>query len=97
MRYHLSTTKRFDKALLLCVSRGYDISKLRLVMSLLEENGTLPQQYHPHKLKGYKGSNVWECHIEPDWLLIWEQYDNTFVLVMISTGTHSDLFGKKRR
>ncbi|MGN0258436.1 MAG: type II toxin-antitoxin system YafQ family toxin [Bacteroides sp.] len=97
MRYHLSTTKRFDKALLLCVSRGYDISKLRKVMSLLEENGTLPQEYRPHKLKGYKGNNVWECHIEPDWLLIWEQYDDSFVLVMLSTGTHSDLFGKNRR
>jgi len=50
-----------------------------------------------HKLKGYKGKNVWECHIEPDWLLIWEQHDDELLLVMLSTGTHSDLFGKNKR
>ncbi len=97
MKYRITTTKRFDKAFLRCVSRGYDITKLRNAMSILENDGKLPESYRPHKLKGYKGNNVWECHIEPDWLLVWEQYDDRLLLVMISTGTHSDLFGKTRR
>lgn len=97
MKYKISTTKRFDKAVLRCVSRGYDISKLQTVMSILEDTGTLPSQYRPHKLTGFKGNNTWECHIESDWLLIWEQYDYQLLLVMISTGTHSDSFGKKRK
>ena len=97
MKYHITTTKRFDKAFLKCVSRGLDISKLRNAMSLLENEGKLPDTYHPLKLKGYKGKNVWECHIEPNWLLVWEQRDDKFLLIMVSTGTHSDLFGKNRR
>ena len=46
----------------------------RKVAHLLEINGTLPTKYKPHKLKGnYK--DCWECHIQPDWLLIWQQND----------------------
>lgn len=97
MKYRITTTKRFDKSVLRCISRGYDIKKLKDVMSLLESEGKLPSSYRSHKLKGYKGDNVWECHIEPDWLLIWEQYDDQLLLIMVSTGTHSDLFGKNRR
>ena len=37
----------------------------------------------------------WECHVQPDWLLIWEQHDAELVLIMVNTGTHSDLFTKK--
>lgn len=92
MKYHLLTTKRFDKAVKKCLARGYDLSKLKVVMSLLEEHGYLPAVYVPHKLKGYGKNNVWECHLEPDWLLVWEQIDEELVLIMLSTGTHSDLF-----
>ena len=76
--------------------RGKDISKLETVLDILLSGNELPDKYKDHQLKG-EMQDFRECHIEPDWLLIWEQYDNTFVLVMISTGTHSDLFGKKRR
>ena len=70
---------------------GKDIDDLIAAVELLIENGSLPDGYYPHKLTGdWRG--VWECHIEPDWLLI---YDVTPVEVMlIRTGTHSDLFGK---
>lgn len=97
MKYHIVTTRRFDKAVRRCISRGYDITKLQTAMSLLESEGKLPASYHSHKLGGYKGNNVWECHIEPDWLLVWEQHDDTLLLIMVSTGTHSDLFNKNRR
>ncbi len=96
MKYTIFTTKRFDKALKRCAKRGYPTEKLRIVINLLCENGFLPSQYKPHLLHG-NHSKEWECHIQPDWLLIWEQDDEKLTLLMLSTGTHSDLFGKTRR
>jgi mRNA interferase YafQ len=90
-KYKVDTTKRFEKALKKCIKRGFDIAKLKTVVSELSSFGTLPQSYHPHKLSG-KYDGLWECHIEPDWLLIWKQNDTELVLLLIDTGTHSDLF-----
>lgn len=68
-----------------------DVEKLRSIISMLENDGTVPPQYRPHKLSGdYEG--CWECHIESDWLLIWEQNDTALTLLMLDTGSHSDLF-----
>ena len=93
MKYSLATTKRFDKALKRCRKRGYDLEKLKKVIELLVEDGKLPACYRPHKLSGnHKGE--WEAHVEPDWLLIWEQNDYELTLLMLSTGTHADLLGK---
>lgn len=64
---------------------------LRDVMALLSENGVLPSEYKPHKLSG-KYSGLWECHIKPDWLLVWKQNDKELILLFTNTGTHSDLF-----
>lgn len=91
MKYSLRYSDKFDKSLKKCYKRGLNIEKLRQVISMLEETGTVPPQYKPHKLSGdYAG--CWECHVQPDWLLIWEQNDTELVLLMIDTGTHSDLF-----
>ena len=90
--YEIYTTKKFDKGVKRCIKRGYNIEKLKKVMELLEQNGNLPQEYKPHKLQGKKGNNTWECHIEPDWLLVWNQFDEKLVMIMVATGTHSDLF-----
>jgi mRNA interferase YafQ len=68
------------------------MDELRKVMLLLVETGTLPATYRPHKLKGKKGQATWECHIQPDWLLVWEQHDDNLIMLMLDTGTHSDLF-----
>jgi mRNA interferase YafQ len=71
--------------------RGYDLALLEVVILLLEETGQLPPKYKPHKLSGnYR--NCWECHILPDWLLIWQQDDTVLTLLFLDTGTHSDLF-----
>ena len=94
--YRLSTTKKFDKALKLCRKRGYPIEKLHKAISLLVENGVLPSEYKPHLLRG-NHDGEWEAHIGPDWLLIWEQNDTELTLLMLTTGTHSDLFGKTKR
>lgn len=62
-------------------------------MKILIENGHLPSEYQQHRLSE-KYSKCWECHIKPDWLLIWKQYDNELIMLFTNTGTHSDLFGK---
>ena len=75
MNYEVKTTKQFDKDANLCVRRGYDTTKLREAISLLSETGTLPQRFKPHKITGeYKGA--WECHIGPDWLMIYNKEKN---------------------
>ena len=54
-------------------------------------DGQPSSEYHPHKLSG-RLANVWECHVSPDWLLLWEQNEEDLILLMIDTGTHSDVF-----
>lgn len=67
------------------------MSEFKRVVSVLANEGTLPPRYKPHRLSGnYDG--VWECHIKPDWLLLWEQNDKELTLLLLDTGTHSDLF-----
>lgn len=61
MKYTVQTTKNFEKSFKLCQRRGYPMEKLLVAVSLLENTGTLPQQYRPHKLQGYAGNNTWEC------------------------------------
>ena len=91
MSYRVFTTKKFDRSFKKCIRRGLDIAKFEEVVSVLRETGSLPSVYRPHKLSG-KYSGYWECHIQSDWLLIWEQNDMELTLVFIDTGSHSDLF-----
>ena len=78
MRYRIIPSKRFEKDLKRCEKRGYNMQLLKDAIMLLAETGTLPASYHPHKLSGqYAGS--WECHLKPDWLLIWEQNDTELI------------------
>ena len=88
--YSVDTTKRFDKDLKLCLKRGLDLQHVYDAIALLRTTGTLPQQYHPHKLSGNL-DGIWECHIQPDWLMTWEQNDTQLTLLFLRTGTHSDL------
>lgn len=91
MKYIVKTTKRFEKDVKRCIKRRYPMEKLKEVIGLLENNGTLPPKYRPHKLSGnYEG--IWECHITSDWLLMWQQDDEELILLFVNTGTHSDVF-----
>ena len=91
MAYSVRTTKRFDKSVERMKKRGLPMEDLRVVISLLMQTGTLPAHYRPHKLTGnYRGK--WECHIKADWLLVWEQHEAELLLIMIDTGSHSDIF-----
>ncbi len=88
--YTIKYSHKFVKAVRKCVKRGLDIKKLEQAVTILEKSGTLPQQYRPHKLMG-KYAGKWECHIQPDWLLIWEQNDTELILLFLDTGSHSDI------
>ena len=89
--YDLLQTKKFKKDIKLARKRGLNMNLLDEVVTSLVENGKLPAKYRPHVLKGkYKG--LWECHIQPDWLLIWEQKEVIKLITLVRTGTHSDLF-----
>ena len=89
--YHVDYTNSFKKDLKRCEKRGLDLLKIFDAIKLLETTGSLPQSYRPHKLKGNRDGQ-WECHIDPDWLMVWEQNDDIFTLLFLETGTHSDLF-----
>ena len=89
--YEVIYTGQFKKSLKRCVRRGLDVQAFATVLDILQEKGKLPPEYHLHKLTAkYRG--CWECHIQPNWLLIWEQDDYQLRLILVDTGTHSDLF-----
>ena len=89
--YQVKYSKRFDKNLKLCVKRGLNMQLISDAIRLLAANGSLPAKYRPHKLSGDL-DGIWECHIQPDWLMTWEQNDTQLTLLFLRTGTHSDLF-----
>lgn len=86
----LLTTGRFERDLKRARRRGKDLDKLWSIVDTLLSGRDLPSRSRPHRLSG-QWSPFWECHIEPDWLLIWGQEQDAVVLVR--TGTHTDLFG----
>ena len=86
-----SRTNQFRKDVKLAGRRGKDLAKLRAVLDLLIDGEPLPQQYRDHPLRGnFAGSR--DCHIEPDWVLIFTLADNDSHVRFERTGTHSDLF-----
>lgn len=89
--YSVAYSSTFKKDTRRCQKRNYDFNLLKEVLIELVEKGKLQKKYKPHKLSGnYKG--FWECHIKPDWLLIWQQNDEEKIIKLDRTGTHSDLF-----
>lgn len=74
------------------MKRGCDENVFRTAIAVLAETGALPKGYRPHSLKGkYKG--CMECHLAPDWLLVWRQSDEELILILTDIGTHQDIFG----
>lgn len=89
MTLQLSTTKQFEKDVMLTKKRGKDMAKFKCVLDLLASQKSLPIKYKNHKLIG-NFKDRWECHIEPDWLLIY--YTDNEHLRLERMGSHSDLF-----
>lgn len=86
-------SSQFKRDYKLAVKRGCNPKKLEEVVTMLCNEQVLPAMYRDHALtnsKNYKG--VRECHIEPDWLLVYKVSKQTLILKLIRTGSHSDLF-----
>lgn len=81
----------FKKDVKTLLKRKYDFQKLQHVVSLLAKQKTLPLKYKEHNLSG-EYSKYQECHIEPNWILIYKSEEETNSLYLFRTGTHSDLF-----
>ena len=91
MKYQIEMSTRFKKDYKLAQKRGYNMNLLKEVIDILANGEQLPEKYLDHPLSGdYRGSR--ECHIEPDWLLIYEIIDDVLVLMLNRTGSHSELF-----
>lgn len=89
--YTINRTNSFKKAFKKCVKRGFPVDSFEEVIEILRQTGALPPKYRPHKLSA-KYDYAWECHITPDWLLLWHQNDTELTLLLVDTGTHSDIF-----
>ena len=91
MKYKIKFTKKFKKDLKHAKKQGKDIEKLFEIIEKIAKDEALDERYRDHSLAGkYKGTR--ECHIEPDFLLIYEKIDEVLVLSIVRTGSHSDLF-----
>ena len=92
-KYTVKPTTQFKKDYRLAMKRGLDISLLEDAIATLAMGGTLPEKNKDHALSGNWAGHR-ECHILPDWLLVYRIDDDVLVLTLARTGTHSDLFGK---
>lgn len=91
MKYEVKFTAQFKKDLKLAERQGKNLDKLYYVIEQLADGKSLDESYHDHNLHG-KYENARECHIEPDWLLVYEIRAEVLVLMLNRVGSHSDLF-----
>ncbi|WP_407397556.1 type II toxin-antitoxin system YafQ family toxin [Treponema sp.] len=90
--YNIVYTNRMKRDAKLMQKRGKDMSKLIHVLNILSAGESLAEKYHDHQLTGSL-KDFRECHIESDWLLMYQIFENELILSATATGTHSDLFG----
>jgi mRNA interferase YafQ len=95
--FAVAYTNSFKRNVKLCYKQNLDLNELYKVIESLAKTETLHPKNRVHPLTGFgkerQGEKFMECHISPDWLLIWVQKDNEMILVLTNTGSHSNLFG----
>ena len=93
MKYEIRFTSQFKKDLKLAKKQARDMEKLFDIIEKLANGEPLEARLRDHNLSGiYAGCR--ECHVEPDWLLIYELFEDVLVLLLYRAGTHSELFKK---
>lgn len=93
MKYEIKFTGQFKKDIKLAKKQKKDLDKLFEVIRSLAEGESLDLKYRDHELEGkYKGTR--ECHIEPNWLLVYEHRNDVLILMLYRCGSHSELFKK---
>lgn len=91
-KFKVEYSTRFKRNLKKCLKQGKDINKLKFVIDMLANKEILDVKYRNHRLvnsKYYK--DCYECHIEPDWLLVYQYVDNELILLLINIGSHSEV------
>lgn len=91
MKFKIEFSNAYKKSYKRAEKRGLDMNKLDDVVKIIANGENLPEIYKDYSLNG-KYKNCRECHILPDWLLIYRKLEDVLVLYLIETGTHSDLF-----
>lgn len=91
MKYTIEMSTKFKKDYKLIKRRGYDTTLLREVIDRLADGQPLPEKYCDHALNG-NFAGLRECHILPDWLLVYRIERERLILALTRTGTHSDIF-----
>lgn len=91
MKYRQVATNRFRKDVKKLAKRGYDFTTLREVVHKLENDEPLELKYHDHNLQG-QFAGFRECHIGPDWILVYRKEEDHLVLLLLRKGTHADIF-----
>jgi mRNA interferase YafQ len=86
----IKTTRHFARDIKRAGKQGKDLDKLWRIVESLSRAEPLAARHRPHRLTG-QWNRFWECHIEPDWLLIWDETETS--LILVRTGSHADLFG----
>ena len=89
--YDITYSTKFKKDYKLAVKRHWDVDLLRIVITQLANDELLAPKHKDHRLQG-KFADCRECHIKPDWLLIYRINEDANTLELVATGTHSDLF-----
>ena len=90
MALDLRTTTAFERDLRRIEKQGKDLDKLETIVNILQARERLPARCRPHPLRGIWAGH-WDCHVEPDWLLLYRVTNEA--LILVRTGSHADLFG----
>jgi mRNA interferase YafQ len=90
--YKVVPTAKYRKDYKRMFRQGRDLNKLKKAVAILAATGKLPPEYHDHALTG-EWTGHRECHITPDWLLVYIIDKGVLVLTLTETGTHADIFG----
>ena len=91
--YQIVYTNRMKRDVRRAKKRGKDMGKLIDVLALLQSGQPLPDRHRDHPLSGHL-RDFRECHIEPDWLLMYQIFEDRLILSAAATGTHAELFGE---
>lgn len=93
--YQIKYTKEFKKSIKKITKQGKKIDKLLNVVDMLSKRIQLEARYHDHALyNDSRFQNCRDCHIEPDWVLIYKYLDNDLILLLVNTGSHSEVLEK---
>ncbi len=93
--YKIKYSKEFKKSLRKVMKKGKDIDKLLNIVDMLSRKKPLDAKYKDHALYSDKRfKDCRDCHIEPDWILIYKYFENEIVLLLVNTGSHSDVLNK---